>query len=401
MPDGFETAREITSLRKAGDLAGAVALYEDAIRRLPGDLHVLRAYAWCLYEADIKMPQRNDQAPPAPDTPDQLARVEIATRWVAEQDLSPGTAYQMYDPTPFVVLRGCSRLIRAERFDSADQLLTLLDPERLATTSDNSDYDAHCTEWFRLRTKCLSESQRWEELAALADEPRRAEVSGKNAHWVEYRFAMAFRALGRPQDALDGIERALRGKPDAWIKVLRAELKAELGSSDEAIELLRSALATANGLGGLKFLVNGLRQLAGLLQTTDAPRAELHLRILVLILQREGWPLRAADHELAASLGVELEAADEQEFGEIRKWWRAVEDSRRLEGRITKVLPGEGSGFLVADDGQEYYFSVPRKGNLRAPPVGTRVSFVLTDGFDKKRKMATKQASHLKVVGQR
>lgn len=388
----FDVAQNISRLRKGGDLKAALALYEQAIRRWPGDVNLMRAHVWCRYDADIKAASEDDDA-------GRLRRVAATTRWVAEQELSSGLTFDKYDPTPFVVLRGCSRLIKAQRFEEADRLLAMLDPSRLSTESDNADFDSHCTEWFRLRTKCLSELERWDELVALADLPGRARLSGKYVHWVEYRIALGFRQLGRAQDALSGVERALRGKNDAWIKVLRAELLAELDRNDEALELLRLALASANNDDALQYLVNGLRQLAALLQSVDADRASAHLRVLTRVLQHKNWPLRPADRDLAARLGVDLVPADDKEVDALRRWWKAAEESRRLEGRITKVLPNGGSGFLATDDGTQYYFAMPRRENQSAPPVGARVSFVLTDGFDNKRKIATKQATRLKVVG--
>jgi cold shock CspA family protein/ribosome-associated translation inhibitor RaiA len=64
-------------------------------------------------------------------------------------------------------------------------------------------------------------------------------------------------------------------------------------------------------------------------------------------------------------------------------------------GRISKILPDEGYGFLTADDGRGIYFhrnSVLNRGFSRAK-VGTRVSFVEQPGEK------GPQASTVRVVG--
>ncbi len=81
----------------------------------------------------------------------------------------------------------------------------------------------------------------------------------------------------------------------------------------------------------------------------------------------------------------------------LRRWWRLAEAAQRVAGTVKKVFENGGTGFVVADDGKEYYFRLPRSGG-RAPGEGTRVTFVLVEGFDKKKNRATMVAQGLRIA---
>jgi hypothetical protein len=392
-PNGtpVEAAKQIGALRKARDLDGARTLIRSALESWPGDVSVLRAAAWCSYDSRIKPANRsNDRR--------VLDSAAKAARWVASHELSPGTPlYDLYDPTPFVVLQAARHHLNAEQFETAVELLQLLNPARLLPVSQTKDFPSPLTEWFSSLTKALTELRRWPDLITLSGSSQRSDLRGQQAQWVEYRFARAFLKTGQPEQALAGIDRALGGKSDAWIKVLRADILGKLGRDDEAIQLLCSALAGARTPEDLGFLVGGLAQLARLLQPSDSERAAAHLRVLVKVRAANGWPVKQDDRDLAALLGTEATAADDAELEELRRWWKRADDAQRQYGRVEKVLPNGGSGFLKADTGATYYFAMPRKGDQKAPPEGTRVSFVVVDGFDTKKNQATKQAVKLRV----
>jgi tetratricopeptide (TPR) repeat protein len=386
----FDVGLRINSTRKSGDLREAVALAQEAMRIWPEDVHVLRAFAWCRYEGEIK---------PALSGSDQQgsAAAEVAARWVAQQKLGPpDRQYEEFDPTPTVVLQAIRALIAAANYEAAASLLQLLDPKRLSEYPRNGKFDPPLTDWFRYKTKALAEQQRWDELVELSKSPLRSLLNGQNVRWIEYRFATALRKVGRPQEALAGIERALAGKQDAWVKVLRAEILAELGRTEEAIGLFRIALASTRDEADLGFQVGGLVHLAQLLLCNEPDLAGLHVRVLVRVREANGWPIKQADRDLAAEVGTDLVRATDDDVQTARRWWKAAVEAQRRTGRVKRVFEHGGAGFLTADSGEDYYFTMPRKGNTRAPSEGTRVSFILIDGFDNKQNRATKQASQIR-----
>jgi tetratricopeptide (TPR) repeat protein len=387
----FDTGLRINRLRKAGKLHEAVEVASEAMSRWPQDVHVLRAYAWCRYDREVK---------PAVVNGDDRAHMaaEAAARWVAEQRLSPvELPYEEFDPTPIIVLQAVRTLMRAARFDSATSLLTMLDPVRLSPTSRDEKFDPPRTDWFRMLSKSLAEEHRWVELIELSASPLRASLTGRHVRWVEYRFATALLKEGRPQEALAGIERALAGKTDAWVKVLRAEVMAELGRTEDAIQLLRLALASTRDEADLGFQIPGLRLTARLLHLTDPPLAGAHVRILVRVRESNGWPIKQADRDVATEVDAALVRATDDDVLAVRSWWTSAAESQRVTGRVKQVFPHGGAGFVSADSGEDYYFAIPRHGTVRAPAEGAKVSFVLIDGFDKKRNCATKQAAQLRL----
>jgi hypothetical protein len=50
----------------------------------------------------------------------------------------------------------------------------------------------------------------------------------------------------------------------------------------------------------------------------------------------------------------------------------------------------------MTSEGQQYYFLLPRSAEPNTFPPETRVSFVLVDGFDKKKGVASQQAIKLR-----
>ncbi len=388
----FEVGLRINALRKGGDLQGAIAVARDAIRQWPGDVHVLRAYAWCRYEDEIR------EGPEA-DSPQQLLRAERAMRWVLDQQLSPPGTLDKYDPTGTVVVNGASRLVKGEQFARADELLARIDPAMLSADSDDPKYEPLRTKWFRLRTKCMAKLERWADLVALSTSPLRTSLSGEHVKWVEYRFSEALRHVGRPQEALDGIDRCLRGKNDSWIRQLRAEILHDLNRNDEAIEQLRLALADARDDKALGYLVGGLRLMAELLQVADPDRARAHVQVLTRVRQRNNWPIKPEDARLAALYQDGERPADDRTLDMVRRWWREAGELQRIEGTVQTVFTGGGSGFILADDGRRLYFGMPRKSGEPAPAEGTRVSFVVVDGFNKKKNTTEQQASKVRRLG--
>lgn len=390
MPEPREVARRIGELRKAGELGDAIQQAETALVNWPDDVDVRRAYAWCVWQRDIK------PVPPAADAA-TLDRALATAKKVLEWTMSPvGRAYEKFDPTPFIGLQAARQQLKGRRLVQAVDLLRRLEPERLSLVSDSFDYDPPRTQWFDMITKALTELGRWNDLALLASGADRSMLTGKNVQWIEYRLARAALRLGRPQEALDGLERALRGKNDAWVQVLKAEVLTELGRRDEALGLLRTVMASSRR-SDFSMLINGVRNLARLLAEHEPALAIAHLGLVARILGEQGWSPKDDETQLAARLGIALRPVSDAELDELRRWWGAAEAAQRLSGVVHKLLAHGSAGFVRVDDGSEYYFAMSRRGE-QAPSEGTKVTFLLQDGFDKKRNRPTKVATKVKVA---
>jgi len=76
--------------------------------------------------------------------------------------------------------------------------------------------------------------------------------------------------------------------------------------------------------------------------------------------------------------------------------WRAAQDNERLTGVVHKHI-SEGSGFITPDSGgDDIYFSMGRKNTTPIPPVGTRVSYIETRGYDAKKDRESTRATKVR-----
>lgn len=388
----FDVSRRINALRKAGELSAACTLAEEGLLRWPGDAFIFQAFGWCRYDGDVKALDTTDAV--------KLGRAESAARWIVEnvRDIST-EPYRAYDPRPLSVIQTAKAHGKARRFTTAVDLLHLLDPSRLADRVDNEHFEPLRTQWFGIMTAALHRLDRWPELLALSRSPMRSTLRGPGVQWIEYRFALACIYDGRPDDALTGLDIALRGKNDPWVKALRAQVLSDLDRSDQAITLLRQALASTRNEEDLGFLIGAMRQMVGLLKDTDHERAAGHARMIARVRSNLGWPLKQIDRDTASEVGVNLTSATDEEYAQLRVWWKAAVSIDRKTGSIkTRLPPHRRSGFVTADDGLDYFFQLPKSQDGEAPPEGTRVSFELGDGFDKKKNVASKVAMRVRRI---
>lgn len=385
----FGVGRRISDQRKGGHLTEAFALADEALIRWPGDIHVLRALAWCRYDRDVKA------AGDAPGAPQQI--VDAAT-WVISSQLSAANgASDSYDPTSTITLLAVRQLVKRERYEESVTLLSALDPADLLNLA-SGDFEPPRTEWFRLMTKALLELGRIQQIIDLHQLPTRVGLTGSKTKWIEYRFHLAYLEAGRFSEALAILEGPLRTLKDPWMAVQRARTYRALGRNEDAIKALTVALAGTRDFKDLGFLIRGIQILAELLHNEDPDHSHQHVQLLLRTRVANQWPITESDRQLAKSLGVGTEPADDATVASVRAWWVEARESERLTGKIKAVLPHGGAGFVVADDGREFYFAMPRSSREPAPPAGTCVSFSLTEGFDKKRNIATEQAHQLQVI---
>jgi hypothetical protein len=175
-----------------------------------------------------------------------------------------------------------------------------------------------------------------------------------------------------------------------------AKVLAEAGREADAIDAARRALAALRG--GLSRGIKPLKLLAILLRSRDEDLADQHLQLARWIRVAEGWPPDDDLEAMAKERERDLPDAC-PDLGPFRRYWGSAEDLDRCAGEIGWLLPGEGSGFLREDDGEERYFAMPQ--SCPAPPPGTRVTFRLVDGYDKRKQRPSRKAVDVLVEARR
>ncbi|RMH77026.1 MAG: hypothetical protein D6683_09400, partial [Actinomyces sp.] len=255
--------------------------------------------------------------------------------------------------------------------------------------------------------------------------------------WALARLAHALDEAGRRDEAWSVLRRMLGGLRRASVVtvpsglLLAAEVLIELseagdgGVAGDGGTAGSDAAADGGTAGGVDDAADG--GTAGSDDGADGGTAYLErARDLVRLVRWsravEGWKPQARAEGLARRLGIAAEdpsaltrreaedllarirglgpAAGRDRAGSGRGGQRtgrggAHRRGRRENGTVRKLL-NEGSGFITRDRGGELYFGMPR--GVPAPPAGTRVSFEVITGFDKKKNRPSDKAVAVRPI---
>jgi hypothetical protein len=161
MPTYSQTARDITALRKIGDIDGAIARFKSAPqneRQLP---EVRSAAAWVVYERDIKpispAAQRADETLHVTDEMAESAvvAVEKIKTWCNHDLYSSFSAY----PTSFLMV---ARILKTkENHKKLQALLESVDATQLSRVTSGS-YPSSQSQWVSLALDVVKHNFRQE-----------------------------------------------------------------------------------------------------------------------------------------------------------------------------------------------------------------------------------------------
>ena len=85
---------------------------------------------------------------------------------------------------------------------------------------------------------------------------------------------------------------------------------------------------------------------------------------------------------------------------ELSAVWNTVSEAQKikLSGKIIKLLENSKAGFIKTDKEKSYYFSIKDVKGNKELKEGSLVSFVLAQGFDKKKQKETEIAVEIKIL---
>ena len=413
MPTYSQTARDITALRKIGDIDGAIARFKSAPqneRQLP---EVRSAAAWVVYERDIKpispAAQRADETLHVTDemVESALVAIEKIKTWCNHDLYSSFSAY----PTSFLMV---ARILKTkENHQKLQALLESVDATQLSRVTSGS-YPSSQSQWVSLALdvvkhnfrqenlsaqrlahaeKLLIELQRIDKSEGLSNETQSVTTGGQTRKLPsqKQRFVLQYTRFLLESERFDELAKECRKALDEglfyrtpnlkWI-LYRLALALKDSNPKEALKacddfvaleekhfahLLRAEILLACGDGpgalreavqslqkireaDLRYITKSLRFVAQL--TDDLEVKKMHLQMLRYVRFEQG--LKPKSELEAQAQELELPAASEApSFDELRAIWDRLNpptDRRRTIGRAVPKKEAKAANSINAGE---------------------------------------------------
>lgn len=353
-------------------------------------------YGWCIYYTEIKNKQPSLQA---------LLKAANAIGKLTEQG-----QYSPYEMVVFQVIEHLRKQINVQ-WQAVLDWLDKLDPLRLSqeenifkTSEGKQVVSASPLEkYYAHKTKALEQLGRHEECILISNEAlsKISKLHHDNDVWFTRRAALAKGALGRTNEAINDLKKLVLRKPDWFLHHEIAQFQFQLGQIEDA---LVSSATAALAPGPLSFKGELFKLLSQIMETlNETALAQEHLKLVSLIREDQGW---RHDPELEANLerlNVDTEEAEstKQLVRSLRPIWEEAKHANqtRLKGKIDKILPHGGAGFVRDEHGKAHYFDMRDIiGNTSAICQGAYVDFYVVDSFDKAKNQKSTKAVQIRPI---
>lgn len=393
----WEYMRYCTALRKLNRLDEALEIGREGMGRFPDADPVKSAYCWCLFERFLKNPG-NGEVP------------EAAMRNAVLEMLEHSRPDDKYTPC-WRAVQGLIRYYRKNRQHAGEihQILSRIDPASLSTETYTitveekgrkleKEQSSPREDWYSWESKALMDLRKYEECIGVCRQGLAAldRFHYDNDAWMLYRQGSSEYATGRLEEAEEHMRQAYRMRAH-WSMLfgLFAILRKQ-GRNDEALQYGCRALQGPRR--ELELKVKALQRMGEFLEEQgDRRMAAAHLALMRKIREVKGWQLAPELVDKADRL-AEGEDIPADPLPLLEKFWRdnRFKGERQLNGKIEKMLPNNRAGFIKAENGESYYFSVQNL-KFRNPGTGMEVTFYLEDGFDRKKNRSTKNAVEIRI----
>lgn len=381
----WDARKLVRELRSDGHADLAVEFGERATAQWPMFEPLRSELAWSLHYRDIR--------PVDPETASRDQRRHARDALERIRALSSAEPYGRYSAWPHAVL-GVAKLVGGWP-EAALAILDEVEPWHLSSEISGV-YPSMEGRWYLAATHALQEMRDWsEQLRRCTMALDGASLRVEDSRLIRRRKAIALEHLQRFGEAADLLRSLQAERGEWWVDADLARTLAAMGHTDEAIRACRGALAKP---ADLKMKWKTVVLLAELLENADPDLAQAHFQLARSLRLGAGWRPDPHLEKRAAAAGISGVAPTRVDLAPILKTWRDVPDPSRSIGTIKAVLQNGQSGFLARDDGTDFYFAMPRNSSEPAPPAGTRVSFRVVDGFDKKKNQPSKRAVDLRLA---
>ena len=356
-------------------------------------------YAWCIYDTEIKK-----------DLEQIKNEEEVFFKAVtAIQTLTTQDQYSPYSKAIFAVI---DYLNKAKNVYPAKDILNWLDELDHTSLSEepfqfiddrgrSRELQSEKEKWYATKTKCLQKLNNHDECILFCQEAleKFSKFHYFNDVWFKRRIALSKAQLGDKVKAAEELEEILKRKKDWFIQFELAGIYHDLQDNQKA---LKYAVESALNFGKVEYKWELFYLLAQILIAEGRiDEAKEHLEFTAAIRTENDWKIPDELNMLLSKYEIDISQLDASRAkqNKLTKFWQdeRYSDQPVKEGKIKKLLPNGKAGFILCNDGNDYYFKVSDfKADKRILKHGLSVSFSIADSFDKKKNMKTKAAVNIK-----
>ena len=360
--------------------------------------NIRNLYAWNIYQLEIK--------PENPGSKFNKAVDAILTLGSQEEEYSP------YTLTVFKALKVAKENAQTP-YERILYLTDQLDPNKLDDKPNSfinnkgkqQTFASDLERYLTYRSKALYELGQWQDSIACCKQAldRFNKLHNNNDIWFKRRIAQCQLQLKQPELALEKLKNILPKKRDWYIQHEIAEILYQMQQYDEALTYAIQA-ALNNGDYDKKIKLYAL--IADILTAKGEPESALYQQQLVYTIRRENnWNIPEELEQILQQANIEIDnlPTAKEQLKKLTKAWGAIQDSLQpsYNGTIKTILSNGKAGFIRAENGKEYYFSLQNvKGNKQACQEGMSVNFKLEEGYDRKKGKATLNAVNIRLQQQ-
>jgi len=388
----------VYSLRKTGSLDKSIEISEKHISEFSDFENISNNLTWAYFDKYI----RNFN-------PSEIIKIEKGMERIYELNGQQVVNESNNIPCPFTI--GVFKVLKHYKkpnFNSAKVRYRIdkIDPEKLSKkeqtiTQDGkerklaSDYETY---YSFLITLLFNESK-YDDCINVAENALNSitQLHYDNAIWFKRRIALSYVELGDSDKAEEILKSLDKGKGEKWfIEFELSKIYFEQENFDKSLDF---ALKAAKNFGDDLMKVNLYTHLARIFyKQNKLDYAKSHAELVIAIKQANDSKLDSEQQKLISFFKLDAsETIDlKNQKRSIEKIWNEIVYGSQvtLKGVINKILPNGKSGFILADNGKDSYFfnfnSVKaRKEFIQA---GKKVSFFLTESFDKKKNKKSMEA---------
>ncbi|HLO88883.1 MAG TPA: hypothetical protein VK203_28300 [Nostocaceae cyanobacterium] len=388
--NAYAASRYLFCLRKGGYAAWSIKQGKVALNQFPDNKYIKNELTWAYYEDGIK----------TAETEEDLQKLIESAKIIL--DLQPDTLPK--ELTIFAVIKLAKQ---KGQWNIVLDWCNKLDPETISNEPaiiDGRKGMSKKEQWFFAKVKSLIELELWKEARSWA--LAATKIYPREIHF--YRFsALALANLGEEEKAINEFNNIILKYREEWY-ILQdlSDLYLRINQPEKALNFACRAALSA-GEDKLKVtLYENIAKQSLLLQKLEM--SARHLELCKAIRQREGWPIRGNLQQLELEI---RQAFTTQKFNWFtgdnfdqliklcRKDWQEslYQDVPRYCGIIDSLPPNQKHGWIISDDGKRIFFL-----QKELPPFlrkeKQKVSFVLTENYDRKKDRMSVKAVDLKSI---
>ena len=330
-------------------------------------------YAWCIYYTEITKHVEDES---------NFIRAAEAITGLAKQD----DKYSAYQITVFKVLEYLTNKLPYQPdkiLEWTVKLNSQLLDDNVFIFNDKEGKERETAskkeQYYMMHSRALLEKGEFNECIRICEEGLRTfdKLHYDNNVWFRWRIALSYEGLGEFEKSLNLQLELLKTKNEWFIQKEIAEQYYQLGDYEKSLQY---ALDSALNSGDTNKKINTYI-------------------VLAKSLNHFGKHEEACLHEnLIASIKNGEQNKDAE--NELRRIWNSLkfDAQQQYTGKIKSILPNGKAGFVEADKGKSYYFSLREfRGKKEKAQVNQSVTFYLEEGFDVKKNRKTMNAVKLEI----